>query len=282
MLGSIDDLQERTKQLGELGYTIVSKALSAEAVVAARAAVVDVLEQEEEVARRTGTQTDNLRNAHVIVGKHPQFHEFFLNPPVMAVVNEVLGDDAFLYDGNIRVPMPTGERDGRKGFQVHVDREDYAVRPFAGGRHFPMALNVVWCLTDFTVENGTTSVWPGSHLSGEVPDPEQETSGAIQVEAPAGSAIAWDAALWHQSGVNRSDAPRWCVIGYYQRAWVKGKTDTTRVVPPEAIEQMSEDAKRLLGIVPAPSDYSEVKALTAQQIEALTLEEKKVLGFAVY
>ena len=38
----------------------------------------------------------------------------------------------------------------------------------------------------------------------------------------------------------------------------------------------------LLGIVPAPSDYSEVKALTAQQIEALTLEEKKVLGFAVY
>jgi ectoine hydroxylase-related dioxygenase (phytanoyl-CoA dioxygenase family) len=282
MLGSLDDLQERTKQLKELGYTIVSNALSAEAVVAARAAVVEVLEQEDEVARRTGTQTDNLRNAHVIVGKHPLFHEFFLNPPVMAVVNEVLGDDAFLYDGNIRVPMPTGERDGRKGFQVHVDREDYAVRPFAGGRHFPMALNVVWCLTDFTVENGTTSVWPGSHLSGEVPDPEQETSGAIQVEAPAGSAIAWDAALWHQGGVNHSDAPRWCVIGYYQRAWIKGKTDTTRVVPPEAIEQMSENAKRLLGIVAAPSDYSEVKALTVEQIEALTLEEKKVLGFAVY
>ena len=45
---------------------------------------------------------------------------------------------------------------------------------------------------------------------------------------------------------------------------------------------MSEDAKRLLGILPAPSDYSEVKALTPDQIGALTLEQKKVLGFPVY
>ena len=282
MASSIDRLQEQTKQLEEVGYTVVSNALSPESVAATQGAVVDLLEQEAEVARCTGTQTDNLRNAHVIVGKHPHFYDFFLNPPVMAVVNAMLGDDAFLYDANIRVPMPTGERDVRKGFQVHVDREDYAVRPFAGGRHFPMALNVVWCLTDFTAENGTTFVWPGSHLSGEVPDPEQDTSDAIQLEAPAGSAIVWDAALWHQGGVNRSDAPRWCVIGYFQRAWIKGKTDTTRVVPPEALEQMSEETKHLLGIVPAPSDYSEVKALTPEELEALTLEQKKVLGFAVY
>ncbi len=282
MADSMSDIQEQTKQLEELGYTIVANALSADGVAAARGAVEDVLEQEADVARGTGTRTDNLRNSHVIVGKHPHFYEFFLNPPVIGVVNEVLGDDAFLYDANIRVPMPTGERDARKGFQVHVDREDYTVLPFAGGRHFPMALNVIWCLTDFTEENGTTFVWPGSHLSREVPDPEQGASGAIQVKAPAGSAIIWDAALWHQGGVNRGDAPRWCVIAYYQRGWIKGKTDTTRVVAPGAIEQMSEDAKRLLGILPAPSDYSEVKALTPEELEALTLEQKKVLGFAVY
>ena len=94
----------------------------------------------------------------MIVGKHPHFYEFFLNPPVIGVVNEVLGDDAFLYDANIRVPMPAGERDARKGLQVHVDREDYTVLPFAGGRHFPLALNVAWCLTDVTEENGTTFV----------------------------------------------------------------------------------------------------------------------------
>ncbi len=269
-------------QLEELGYAIISNALSADAVTAARDAVKEILDREAEVARGTGTQTDNLRNAHVIVGKHPHFYEFFLNPPVMEIVREVLGFDAYLYDANIRVPMPTGKREGRKGFQVHVDREDYAVTPFTGGRHYPMALNVVWCLTDFTKENGTSIVWPRSHLSGEVPDPELDGSDAISLEAPAGSAIAWDAALWHRGGINRADAPRWCVLGYFQRSWIKGITDSKRLLPPEAIQQMSEDAKRLLGILPAPSDYSEVKALTPDQIGALTLEQKKVLGFPVY
>ena len=72
------------------------------------------------------------------------------------------------------------------------------------------------------------------------------------------------------------------MIAYYLRAWIKGKTDSARVLPPEAIRNMSDDAKRLLEILPAPSDYSEVKALRPQQIEALALEQKKVLGFAVY
>jgi len=94
--------------------------------------------------------------------------------------------------------------------------------------------------------------------------------------------VIWDAALWHQGGINRGDSPRWTVIAYYQRAWVKGKTDSVRLLSPEALAEMSAEAKQLVGIMPAPSDYSEVKSLSANEIEALTLEQKKVLGFAVY
>ena len=276
------NLSQHLRQLEQDGYTIVRGALNAQEVESTRRAVIEVLDAEAEVARTTHTQTDNLRNAHAIVGKHPHFYEFYLNPPVMDIVAAVLGEDAMLYDGNIRVPMPTGDRDAAKGFQVHVDREDYTVRPFAGGAHFPMALNVVWCLVDFTRENGGTLVWPRSHLSGEVPAPDLEPDGSIQVEAPAGSAVIWDAALWHQGGVNRSSSPRWTVIAFYLRAWLKGKSDSARMLPPEAIESMSDEAKRLVGILPAPPDYSEVKALDEQQLESLTLEQRKVLGFAVY
>jgi hypothetical protein len=94
--------------------------------------------------------------------------------------------------------------------------------------------------------------------------------------------VIWDAALWHQGGINRGDSRRWTVIAYYQRAWVKGETDSVRLLSPEALAEMSAEAKELVGIMPAPSDYSEVKALSANEIEALTLEQKKVLGFAVY
>ena len=143
-------LEASLEELAGQGYTIIEGALSSDEVEATRRAVIELLDAEEEVVRTTGTQTDNLRNAHAIVGKHPHFHEFYLNPPVMRIVRAVLGEQAMLYDGNIRVPMPTGERDAAKGFQVHVDREEYTVLPFAAGTHFPMALNVVWCLVDFT------------------------------------------------------------------------------------------------------------------------------------
>ena len=276
------NLDDHLRELERDGYTIIPDALPSEEVVASRRAVQELLDAEQAVARTTGTQTENLRNAHAIVGKHPHFYEFFLNPPVMQIVRAVLGDDALLYDANIRVPMPTGARDARKGFQVHVDREDYTVLPFVAGRHYPMALNVVWCLVDFTEENGSTVAWPGSHLSCRVPDPESPAPGPVQIRAPSGAAVIWDAALWHQGGINRGDTPRWTVIAYYQRAWIKGKTDSVRVLPPDAFKEMSAEAKELVGIMPAPSDYSEVKMLSPSQIEALTLEQKKVLGFAVY
>lgn len=269
-------------KLEQDGYTIIPEALSPEEVAATRHAVEQLLNAEETIARTTGTQTDNLRNAHAIVGKHPHFYEFFLNPPVMNIVRSVLGEDARMYDANVRVPMPTGERDSRKGFQVHVDREDYAVRPFVGGTHYVMALNVVWCLIDFTKENGTTLLWPGSHRSCEVPDPEISDAGIIHVNALAGSAIIWDAALWHQGGINRSESPRWTVIAYYQRSWIKGKTDSVRLLPPEVVARMSDEARQLVGIMPDPPDYSEVKALNPIEREALSLEQKKILGFAVY
>jgi ectoine hydroxylase-related dioxygenase (phytanoyl-CoA dioxygenase family) len=275
-------LDARLAELAERGYTIVPGALPAAEVAATRRAVRELLDAEEPVARTTGTQTDNLRNAHAIVGKHPHFYEFYLNPPVMDIVRAVLGDGALLYDGNIRVPMPTGRRDAAKGFQVHVDREDYTVLPFAGGTHFPMALNVVWCLVDFDRGNGGTLLWPGSHRSCAVPDPDRDPDGAIQVEASAGSAIVWDAALWHQGGINRGTEPRWTVIGYYLRPWLRGKTDSIRMLPPAAVRRMSAAARRLVGIMPAVSDYSEVKALSPEQLAALTLEQRKVLGFPVY
>ena len=275
-------LDHHLGELAQNGYTILPGALSANAVESTRRAVIELLDAEAAVARTTGTQTDNLRNAHAIVGKHPHFYEFYLNPPVMRIVRAVLGDDAILYDGNIRVPMPTGGRDAAKGFQVHVDRQDYTVRPFVGGKHFPMALNIVWCLVDFTRENGGTLLWPQSHLSCQVPEPDRAPEGAIQVEAPAGAALIWDAALWHQGGINSSTDPRWTIIGYYQRAWLKGKTDSVRLLAAAAIEKMSAAAKRRVGILPAPPDYSEVKALDPQGLEALTLEQRKVLGFAVY
>ena len=72
------------------------------------------------------------------------------------------------------------------------------------------------------------------------------------------------------------------MIGYYLRPWLRGKTDSIRMLPPAAVERMSDAAKRLVGITSAAPDYSEVKALDDRQLAELTLEQRTVLGFPVY
>ena len=269
-------------ELEKNGYTIIPNALSQDEVAEVLRVSKELLSAESAIGQRVGSQTANKQSVHAAVGKHPLFYEFFLSPPVMQVVRRMIGDDAVLYDANIRVPMPTGAGERRSGFHVHVDREDYTVVPFIGGKHYPVAMNVTWPLVDFTIENGGTLVWAGTHLSCEVPEPDIRPSGHVYVEVPAGSAVIWDAALWHAGGVNCGDSPRYSVLAYYQRAWVKGKADSRRLIPPEALAVMSEEAQRLLGMSSEVSDYSEVKAMSPEQIEALTLEEKKALGFAIY
>ena len=276
------NLEKHLTELEQDGYTVIPDALSQREVSVTLQAVKDLLEEEREVALTTGTQSDNLLTSHTIVGKHPIFYEFFLNPPTMQIVRKMIDDDALLYDANIRIPMPTGAANPRQGFQLHVDREDYSVVPFVGGKHFPMAMNVTWCLVDFTINNGATLLWPGSHNSCIVPEPESRPPGYIYAEAPAGSAVIWDAAIWHASGINCSDEPRYAVLAYYIRYWMRGRTDSLRFIPPDVQPKLSEEAKHLLGFRPAPPDYSDVKALSPERLASLSVQEKKVLGFAVY
>ena len=49
--------------------------------------------------------------------------------------------------------------------------------------------------------------------------------------------------MWHQGGINRGDSPRWTVIAYYQRAWLKGKIDSVCVLLLEALAERSAEAK---------------------------------------
>ena len=117
-------LEASLEELAVQGYTIVRGALCGPQgeVEATRRAVASMSDEarrlldhggapaEEEVARTTGTQTGNLRNAHAIVGKHPHVgdrHEFYLNQDdpgeAVRIVRAVLS----MGRGDARVSLPT-------------------------------------------------------------------------------------------------------------------------------------------------------------------------------
>ncbi len=280
------DLDRHVAELEKDGYTVVPDVISDSERAAMRQAMHETLDAEKEIARRFRSQTEDLLHCFNVQSKHPFFYGFPLrSPKPLQVARKVLGEDMFIHNAAIRIPMPTGSKETmRMGGQLHVDWHDFTVLPFVGGKHYPLAVQSAWCVSEFTKENGGTLVWPGSHLSLEAPFQDSSTlpPGYISLEAPAGAVVMWDSALWHTAGVNHSDEPRYSVITYFQRVWLKGFNDCHHFASPEVRAQMNEEERRIWGLAGTVPPGTQLRGMAPEQIAALTPEEKSVLNLPVY
>ena len=280
------DLDAHVTRLEQEGYTIIPDVLSEEEIEATRRAIDETLEAEAPIARRYGLQNDDLQMCYNAQGKHQHFWTLPLRyPHVIELFRRVLGDDMFAHNVAIRKPLPTGKKDWTKlGGYLHADWHQFTIEPFIGGRHYPMALQSAWAISEFSVQSGATYLWPRSHRKNEVPPEQPDTlpPGWVRAEAPAGSVIVWDSALWHTSGANSSDSPRYSLVFYFHRWWLKGFNDAYRLVPPEARRAMTDEQRRFWGLEAAVPPNTHFRGMSQQQIERLTPEEKAVLNVAAF
>lgn len=72
----------------------------------------------------------------------------------------------------------------------------------------PLAVNALFCVDDFTQENGSTFVLPASHRAVNFPSASYIQRNALQVEARSGQYILLDCMLFHSGGFNRTNVER--------------------------------------------------------------------------
>lgn len=111
---------------------------------------------------------------------------------------------------------------------------------------FPILLNAVLPLVDFTADNGATRVAPGSHLT----DPTEVYANpptAQPVEAPAGSAVLIDGRTSHGTGQNRTDGSRPAILLNYCPPWVRPFTNHGLEVDQHLLEAASAELLEVLG-----------------------------------
>lgn len=66
---------------------------------------------------------------------------------------------------------------------------------------WPMLLQTMWMLTDFTQDNGGTKLVPGSHKTRRPPHDTQDKD-EIAISGTAGSVLIWHGGVWHRNGAN--------------------------------------------------------------------------------
>ena len=72
----------------------------------------------------------------------------------------------------------------------------------------PLAINALLCLDEFNIENGATSVIPGSHLHSDFPSEDFIKNNIVQLEAKRGDFLVLDSMLFHKAEKNKSNKVR--------------------------------------------------------------------------
>lgn len=173
------------------------------------------------------------------------------NPIVLQVLSAVLGNDPHCcyYNSNAASPGSTHQtvhRDTRPLFGSEVDYPT----PITS-----LVMNLPLC--DFTEENGSTQVWPGSHLIVDDPDTDTRTGLDARAEAlastrfnvPAGAIGLRDLRVWHRGVPNNSDRVRSMLAVVYQRAWLGWHAPSLRV-PRSTWKAWPEHVRSVFALAP--------------------------------
>lgn len=179
----------------------------------------------------------------------PAFVELATNPLITEICRRLIGDYIILNQQNGIVNPGNSARYNQGAYH-----RDLPYQHFVSSR--PLAINALFCLDPFTVENGATYVLPGSHKEEQFPSDEIVEALQIQAPAPAGSFIVLDCMIYHSGGVNRTSRERRAVNHVYTIPLLKPQIDLPNVLGAD----FTSDAKlrQLLGYeVGVPADLEQ-------------------------
>ena len=159
-----------------------------------------------------------------------KFLKFIDIPIILDVAKKTFQDDfildQFVASTSVKFNQSLNERNKRKSI-VHMDG------------HLPITefknttdLVVIICLNEFNKNNGSTRVWPKSHLSGIRINHSKLNKNIKKkykiLRAKFGSIFFLLGQTWHQIGSNLSGEERWGLLIHYKRWWIKPSLDYTK------------------------------------------------------
>lgn len=165
------------------------------------------------------------------------FRDLLDAPGLFEIVCGLVGEDAQLLALDLLVAKP-----GTGGIGWHRDVTFVCNKT--------LSMNTGIYLQDMTEEMGPLRVIPGSHrwedkvAKGSEPHPEE-----VLVPVPAGSAVFFDAGLFHSGGPNRSIRNRLAVFPYFGRYWIKRMDNFfTQPLPADLLLTKDPKKQQLLGL----------------------------------
>jgi ectoine hydroxylase-related dioxygenase (phytanoyl-CoA dioxygenase family) len=241
------DLARHVVDLEMRGYTILppGKAAPPDFVERLHDAVVRV--SDERAARGTQNSTRYVglgRTIFHLIAEDRVFEETILNPVVLTLATYLAGYRALLSDtmGVIKT------NESNEDLSWHTDNHGRLPLPWPKES---VSANVNWILSDYSRENGSLCVVPGSHLwCGEPPPGLSFDDERVHViEEPAGSVVVWHSNLWHAAVARTAPGRRVTLVTLYRRPYLQVTDAFQLTTTREMIERNPARFSVLMGLL---------------------------------
>lgn len=176
--------------------------------------------------------------SYIAQNKGQPFVELLNSSPLQNYVDLILSKTCIIHSYNT-ITLEPATNNPIQG-AIHRDSPRFS-RPYL------LALQILYMVDDFSVENGATFVLPGSHLIEEKPTDDFFYEHAVQINGKAGDAVLFDSMLWHAGGINETKLPRRAITKMFTRAFMKQQIDYPKATEPEVLARLTKRSLRLLG-----------------------------------
>lgn len=122
---------------------------------------------------------------------------------------------------------------------------------------FPIMINCLVMVDDFTIDNGGTYLLAKSHLEKRKPSDEEFFANADQVTGKRGDILVFNANVWHSSAPNTTQEHRRAIPITISKSFMKQLLDYSRAIGYDKIDEFNYEFQQLLGYhsrVPASLD----------------------------
>ena len=196
-----------------------------------------VYERRRAIQIRNGVDKGMEGTAHHVLGDKTSLDQFLANLPLADLIEHYFGGKYILLNFGATLHPPGGSA--------------YTLKPHrdvrAWTKDYPLSLNMLVMLDDFTALNGATLVLPGSHLTETLPTDEVFKAQAKQTEGKAGDILLFNSLVVHSAAPNQSDRPRKALTLCFGRPFMKPQMDWPRFLGPDAEAHLTPLARQLLG-----------------------------------
>lgn len=113
--------------------------------------------------------------------------------------------------------------------------------------NFPIMLNCLIMVDNFTIENGGTYLLPYSHLEERKPSDEEFFQKSIQAIGKKGDILVFNANVWHSSAPNKTQENRRAIPFTISKSFMKQLLDYPRALGYDKMGLFTTEMQQLLG-----------------------------------